>query len=215
MVTGRLAIGSPSLLVQNWLDSAVNSSGAVSPAMRATARMAAPTRSLWLLYLPLLVPQVSFLFGLQMVLVALDLDGGWAALVWSHLLFVLPYVFLTLADPFRALDERYARSAACLGAGPARIFWRLKLPLLRRPVLAALAVGFAVSVGLYLPTLYAGAGRFATLATEAIALSAGADRRLIGVETFLQSLLPLAGFALALGLAGRRRPAAARPATPR
>jgi putative thiamine transport system permease protein len=176
-------------------------------------RMAAPTRSLWLLYLPLLVPQVSFLFGLQLVLVALDLDGGWAALVWSHLLFVLPYVFLTLADPYRALDERYARSAACLGAGPARIFWRIKLPLLRRPLLVALAVGFAVSVGLYLPTLYAGAGRFATLATEAIALSAGADRRLIGVETVLQSLLPLAGFALALGLSvrrGRPRPRAGR-----
>jgi putative thiamine transport system permease protein len=176
-------------------------------------RMAAPTRSLWLLYLPLLVPQVSFLFGLQTVLVALDLDGGWAALVWSHLLFVLPYVFLTLADPYRALDERYARSAACLGAGPARIFWRIKLPLLRRPLLAALAVGFAVSVGLYLPTVYAGAGRFATLATEAVTLAAGADRRLIGVETFLQSLLPLAGFALALGVAGRRlRPAGRSPA---
>jgi putative thiamine transport system permease protein len=175
-------------------------------------RMAAPTRSLWLLYLPLLVPQVSFLFGLQIVLVSLGLDGGWAALVWSHLLFVLPYVFLTLADPFRALDERYARGAACLGAGPARIFWRIKLPLLRRPLLAALAVGFAVSVGLYLPTLYAGAGRFATLATEAVAMSAGADRRLIGVETFVQSLLPVAGFALAVGLSGRpRRLAAGRP----
>ena len=37
IVTGRLAIGSRRLLVQNWLLKAVNSSGAVSPAMRATA----------------------------------------------------------------------------------------------------------------------------------------------------------------------------------
>ena len=37
MVTGRLAIGSVRLEVQNWLFSAVNSSGAVSPEMRATA----------------------------------------------------------------------------------------------------------------------------------------------------------------------------------
>ena len=37
MVTGRLAIGSDRLEVKNWLFSAVNSSGAVSPAMRATA----------------------------------------------------------------------------------------------------------------------------------------------------------------------------------
>ena len=37
IVTGTLAIGSLMLLVQNWFDSDVNSSGAVSPAMRATA----------------------------------------------------------------------------------------------------------------------------------------------------------------------------------
>ncbi len=37
MVTGRFAIGLFRSLVQNWLDKAVNSSGAVSPAIRATA----------------------------------------------------------------------------------------------------------------------------------------------------------------------------------
>ena len=37
MVTGRLAIGSFRLSDQNWLDNAVKSSGAVSPAIRATA----------------------------------------------------------------------------------------------------------------------------------------------------------------------------------
>src|SRR3546814_8869083 len=73
-------------------------------------------------------------------------------MVWSHLLFVLPYVFLTLGDPFRALDARYARTALCLGARPNRVFWQVKLPMLLRPVLLALAVGFAVSVTQYLPT---------------------------------------------------------------
>src|SRR5262249_17810536 len=37
MVTGRLAIGAPRSTDQNWLDSAVKRSGAVSPAIRATA----------------------------------------------------------------------------------------------------------------------------------------------------------------------------------
>ena len=37
MTTGRLATGAFILLLQNWLLSAVNSSGAVSPLMRATA----------------------------------------------------------------------------------------------------------------------------------------------------------------------------------
>lgn len=147
-------------------------------------------RGLWLLYLPLLVPQIGFLFGTQVLLVAVGLDGTWPALVWSHLLFVLPYVFLTLADPYRALDERYARAAACLGASPARVFLRVKLPLLLRPILAAAAIGFSVSVAQYLPTQFAGAGRLPTLTTEAVGLAAGADRRLIGVYGFAQAALP-------------------------
>jgi len=68
-------------------------------------------RALWLLYTPLLVPQVAFLFGTQVLAIQIGIDATWLALVWSHLLFVLPYVFLTLGDPSRALDERYARTA--------------------------------------------------------------------------------------------------------
>ena len=37
IVTGRFAIGALTSRLQNWLDKAVNRSGAVSPAMRATA----------------------------------------------------------------------------------------------------------------------------------------------------------------------------------
>jgi putative thiamine transport system permease protein len=149
------------------------------------------------MYLPLLVPQVAFLFGAQVLLVRLGLDGTWAAVVWAHLLFTLPYLYLSLADPWRALDPRYVRTAASLGASPARVLWRVKLPILLRPVLVASAVAFAVSVGLYLPTLFAGAGRVATLTTEAVTLATGADRRVIGVWAALQTALPLAVFALA------------------
>jgi putative thiamine transport system permease protein len=162
-------------------------------------------RALWLIYAPLILPQMSFLFGLQVLLVAVGLDGSWLGLAWSHLLFVLPYVFLSLADPFRALDERYVRSALCLGARPNRVFWRIKLPMLLRPVLVAFAVGFAVSNAQYLPTLFAGAGRFSSLTTEAVSLAAGADRRVIGIYAFAQSILPLLPFALALLLSRRRR----------
>ncbi len=169
-------------------------------------------RGLWLLYAPLLVPQVGFLFGTQVLTIRMGFDGTWAALIWSHLLFVLPYVFLSLADSYRRLDPRYARAALCLGASPNRVFWRVKLPMLVRPVLFAAAVGFAVSVAQYLPTLFAGAGRFATLTTEAVALAGGADRRVLGVYAFLQAVLPLLAFAAVLALPARRRRAGPAPA---
>jgi len=157
-------------------------------------------RGLWLLYAPLLVPQVGFLLGVKVLLVIGGLDGTWTALIWTHLLFVLPYVFLSLSDPFRRLDDRYARTAQCLGASPARVFWRVKAPMLLRPILVASAVGFAVSVGQYLPTIFGGGGRFVTLTTEAVSLASGADRRVIGVYAFLQAILPLVAFVLAMAI---------------
>ncbi len=154
--------------------------------------------ALWLLYVPLLVPQIAFLFGVQVVLIRLGLDGTLFSVIWTHLIFVLPYVFLSLADPFRALDPRYATSAAALGAGKWRVFFAVKLPLLTRPLLVACAVGFAVSIGQYLPTLFAGAGRVPTLTTEAVTLSSGGDRRVLGIYAVLQTCLPLLAYGFAL-----------------
>ncbi len=157
-----------------------------------TRRGHAPARrALWLVYAPLLVPQIAFLYGFQVVLVKLGLDGAWLAVAWAHLVFVLPYAFLSLADPWRALDPRYARSAAALGATPWQVLWRVRLPMLLKPLLLAFAIGCAVSVGQYLPTLFAGAGRVATLTTEAVTLSSGADPRIMGVHALLQAGIPL------------------------
>jgi putative thiamine transport system permease protein len=150
--------------------------------------------TLWILYIPLLVPQVAFLFGAQALLVRLDLDGTLMAVVWAHLIFVLPYLFLSLADPWRAVDPRYARAAASLGATPARVFFGVKVPLLLRAIAIACAIGFAVSVGQYLPTLFAGNGRVSTLTTEAVTLASGADRRVIALYALLQSFLPFVVF---------------------
>lgn len=167
-------------------------------------------RGLSLIYLPLLVPQVAFLFGTQVLLVKSGFDATLGAVIWSHLIFVLPYLFLSLADPWRAFDARYTRSALALGSSPWRAFVRVKVPILLRPVAIACAVAFAVSVGQYLPTLFAGSGRVATLTTEAVTLAGGADRRVIGAWALLQAALPWIGYLLAalvpaLLLAHRRR----------
>ncbi|MDT8853687.1 ABC transporter permease subunit [Paracoccaceae bacterium Fryx2] len=158
------------------------------------------SRALWLLYLPLIVPQVAFLPGLQLMALLTGAEGTGLAVAAAHLVFVLPYVFLSLASPFRAWDGRIAVAAQALGAGPGRIFWRLRLPMLLRPVLTAAAVGVAVSVGQYLPTLMIGGGRVVSLTTEAVALSSGGNRRVVGAYAILQMALPALAFGLALAL---------------
>ncbi len=158
-----------------------------------------------LLYLPLLAPPVALALGWGAALAGARAIGSWPALLWSHLVYVLPYVFIALAGPWRRIDPRHALSARALGLRRGAVFWRVRLPLARAPLLAAAAIGIAVSVALYLPTLVAGGGRFPTLATEAVALSSGGDRRLLAALALLQALLPLLAFLLALSLGRPRR----------
>lgn len=159
-----------------------------------------PSRALWLLYLPLLVPQIAFLFGLIVAAESLGIRPQLALVMAGHLLFVLPYLYLSLAEAYRQLDPRWIHMAQSLGVTPNRAFWRVRLPLLLAPLLTSLAVGLAVSISQYLPTQLLGAGRVSTVTTEAVALASGGNRRLIGVWALVQAVLPLAGFMLALAI---------------
>ena len=150
-----------------------------------------------LLLAPLLLPQLAFLFGLQILLLVIGVSGGTLAVIWAHLLFVFPYVYLSLAERYHGVDPRYRQVAALLGAGPYRQFWAAMAPMVRGPALFSLALGFAVSISLYLPTQLVGSGRVATLATETVALSAGGRRPDLALVALLTLLLPAAGFSLA------------------
>jgi putative thiamine transport system permease protein len=154
--------------------------------------------TLWLIYLPLLVPQIAFLYGLKVSFLRFGLSGGIGTVIWAHLLFVFPYVMLSLVDSWRALDQRYLSVAASLGSSSWTCLWRIKLSLLLRPLLIAWAIGMAVSISQYLPTLLIGAGRVESLTTEAVSLASGADRRLVGVYGLLQALVPLLAYSCAL-----------------
>ena len=95
------------------------------------------------------------------------------------------------------LVRSLARAAGSLGAGPWRRLFTIKLPVLMTPILTAAAIGIAVSVAQYLPTLFMGAGRIATLTTEAVTLSSASDRRVTGVYATLQTVLPFAAYGAA------------------
>ncbi|WP_350587961.1 ABC transporter permease subunit [Psychrobacter sp. 78a-MNA-CIBAN-0178] len=151
----------------------------------------------FIIYLPLLVPSIAFLFGLVWLQQLVNNQTAFFNVAFTHLLFVLPYVFLSLASSYRRLDPRFAHVAASLGATPAKVFLQVKLPQLFAPLLIAIALGLAISFGQYLPTLLAGGGRIATITTEAVTLANGASRRTSAVYAIIQMALPLIGFILA------------------
>jgi putative thiamine transport system permease protein len=162
-------------------------------------------RMMPLVLAPLVVPPLLLMVGLYGLALPLRLDGTVVGLAWVHTLMALPYVFVALAPAWRSFDVRYEHTALALGRSRLAFWWRIKLPMLAAPVAAALAVGFAVSVAQYLPTQFIGAGRQATVTTEAVTLAAGGQRHTAAAFAALQALLPLLGFALAATVARRQR----------
>ncbi len=159
-----------------------------------------PQRYNALLYIPLIIPAMPLIAAQYATLLQLRLDGTGVGVVWSHLVWVLPYMILTLVGPYRAFDSRLLTTARALGCSHLAACLTVKWPMLFRPILASLAIGFSVSVAQYLPTLFAGGGRFNTVTTEAVALSAGGNRQVLAVQALLQILLPLVVFVIAAWL---------------
>lgn len=157
-----------------------------------------------LVFATMLVPGVLLVAGLYQLTLRLRLDGSLAGLWLAHSLFTAPYALVALAPAYRGFDARYEQTARALGRSRAAFLARIKWPMLLAPLAAAFAVGFAVSVAQYLSTQFVGAGRHATVTTEALTLASGGQRTLLAAYALLQALLPALVFAAAWGL-GRRQ----------
>ena len=152
----------------------------------------------YFLYLPLLVPQITFMAGIQLLLVIMKMDGYWITLMGSHMLFVLPYMFIALSATYLSFDKRVTDQAIFLGRSYTRVLFTIKLPMLLKPILFSFAIGFSVSVAQYIPTMLVGAGRFSTITTEVVNIASGSDRRIMAVYALIQQCLPLIMFAMAI-----------------
>ena len=153
----------------------------------------------------LLVPALVWAWLLQKGALALGLDGSAGGLWLAHTVTVWPYVLLSLQAPYAGVDGRLAAVAASLGRSRWAYLWQVQLPLLRGALAGAGAIGFAVSVAQFLPTLFVGGGRLSTVSTEALALSSGGQRSLVAAYALLQWVLPACAFALAWWLGRARR----------
>ncbi|WP_143698172.1 thiamine ABC transporter permease [Vibrio sp. qd031] len=148
--------------------------------------------------IPLVIPQLSLLFGLQITALVIAPDNHLFWVIWAHLFFALPYVYLSLKGPWLAYEERYSQVSLSLGKSPLYTFIAVKCRLLAPPLLFAWAVGASVSLAQYLPTLMLGGGRIATITTEAVALTSGSDRRIMAIYGLWQTLLPLIFYSIAM-----------------
>jgi putative thiamine transport system permease protein len=143
------------------------------------------------------LPALLLGLGQYRVFLSLALTGTATALFLAHVLPVSAYMFILLQGPYRSFDTRWSSSSAGLGIAQSKFLLQVKWPMLKSSLLAAMAVGFAVSVAQYVPAQLAAAGRFSTLPMEAVTLTSGGNRALIATYGIALTALPLMMFLVA------------------
>jgi putative thiamine transport system permease protein len=166
-----------------------------------------PSRDGWpigLALLSLALPQLAVAGGQYRLFLDWGLTGTLAGLFLAHLVPAAAYVLVVLQGPYRSFDLRYMKAARALGTLAPMAWIRVKLPLLKAPLLTAAAIGFAVSFVQFIPAQLIAAGRFSSLPMEAVTLSSAGSRHLTAAFALALAVPPLMAF-LAAALLGRPR----------
>lgn len=99
----------------------------------------------------------------------IDIVFTWKAVVIAMAVMGLPLLVRTARAGFEQVDRRYERLAETLGAGPARVFLTVSLPLASRGVLAGSILAFSRALGEFGATIMV-AGSLPDTRTLAVAI---------------------------------------------
>lgn len=144
------------------------------------------------LFVPTVVPPVAMGMGLNTLSLRLGLAGTTVGVILAHLIPVLPYTMYALIGVFARYDPHYEYQAQVLGAGRARIFIAVTLPLVLPGLLVAGLFAFLVSWSQYLLTLLIGGGQVITLSLLLFATVAGGNVTSIALLSLLFIAPPIA-----------------------
>ena len=145
----------------------------------------------WFFFLPLFIPEISFLIGLQSFLIIFNFNSFFIPLIVTELLYIMPYSFIILAPALREIKKDYIKVGSSLGKSRFERLIYIKVPLIIPSIFTAFAIGMIVSLSLYTPVYFIGAGRITTLTVEALNLALSNSRQDLGVATVFQVLIPI------------------------
>lgn len=104
-------------------------------------------------YLLVVIGRVSWIGRAWETLTHTQLVFTWRAAVIAAALHAIPLLVKSSRAALENVDRAYERAARSLGASEWRLFWRVSIPLARRPIAAATALAFARSLGDFGTTL--------------------------------------------------------------
>lgn len=100
---------------------------------------------------PIVMPEVISGLSLLLLFVALEQAFGWPrglgaiTITLAHISFCMAYVTVVIQSRLAGFDESLEEAAQDLGARPAKVFWRITLPLILPAVLAGWLLAFTLS----------------------------------------------------------------------
>lgn len=203
--TGEVLAGSLWTSTALALGAGLTSAVAGLAAGRAISRLRGWRRrvAVSLAFLPVAVPPLALAVGLQYSMLRIGLGGSFAGVMFAHFVPALGYATLFFIGIFAVYDMRAEDEARSLGANQRDVLKRVTLPLLRRPLIEAFALGFLVSWAQVPLTLLIGQGLVITLPVELLSyVSAGQDH-LAATAGLILTIPPLVLLAVT-GIAVRR-----------
>jgi putative spermidine/putrescine transport system permease protein len=112
--------------------------------VRSTSRFKRPVETF--LLLPMMIPVVVFGFGLYVLLLKLNVQGGLVAVVLAHAVLAVPLVVLTLTAALRTFDFRLVNASRICGAGTRRTVTAVVLPVIFPALGAATLIALMASL---------------------------------------------------------------------
>ena len=186
---------------------------ALAAAQAMRARFRGSGAYFYLILLGVMAPGLLVGFGVALLARMLGLGLAWYTSTFAvHLVWTLPFGFLTMLAMFNRFDRRLEEAALTLRATRWTAFWRITFPLILPGVIGAALFGFTLSYDEFARSLFA-TGPEQTLP---LVIYAQFDRQLqptlyaIGTLTTVVSLGVVAVSAALLRLV-RRRPVTAAP----
>jgi spermidine/putrescine transport system permease protein len=112
------------------------------------ARVSLRTNGLveYLSTLPIMIPEIILGMVFLAFFSVIGLPYGVSALVVSHTIFCIPYVFMMVKARLAGMDKSYVEAAKDLGASELRAFYDITFPLMRPAIVSGMLLSFAMSM---------------------------------------------------------------------
>ena len=145
--------------------------------------------------LPVAAPPLALGTGLQVAALAAGVGGTASGVLLAHLVPTVGYLSLFFLGTFTLYDPRAEAEARTLGATSWQAWWLVTIPMLRRQIGEAVALGFLISWTQFALTLVVGGGAVRALPLEVFALVRAGQDRAAAIGALLLIVPPLAALA--------------------